>query len=136
MQCHVLSEAALMMGLRLLLPATLSSFHVLTGLERGKEQNGSEEVASGGVEHAATVGKATAGHAGASRGTVELELERHLLELRFRKNGVDPGAILALKKGSPAQFSELKQRLADSITVAQRVGEQLRRCAQFFDSHE
>lgn len=137
-QCRLLSEAALMMGVRLLQPALLSSFRVPTGLEKGAGQRDDAASQGGGIpEHTATVGGSSSSSlGGAARGAIELELERHLLELRASSQGTEHASILALKKGNPAQFAELKQRLAESITTAQRVGLQLQHCARFFDTHE
>merc|ERR1712032_743469 len=73
---------------------------------------------------------------GATLGLIDLELERHLVEFRAGAASVDPSDILALKKGSALQFAELKHRLADNVADAQRAGEQLQRCAHFFNSHE
>eukprot|EP00439_Symbiodinium_sp_Y106_P050105 s4385_g6.t1 len=39
-------------------------------------------------------------------------------------------------RSSPSSFSELKTRLADSISAAQKSGAQLQRCVNYFDSHE
>lgn len=149
-QCPVLSEASLTMGVRLLLPPMLESFQVETGLEhlndRGKSGQPQDKATSSGFKPAATVGRATPGRPGASRGTVELELERHLFEhcstMRSKsrspldKRSLTPMALSALKRGSPASFAELKQRLAESVVGAQQAGAQLQRCAQFFDSQE
>lgn len=133
-QCPVLSEAALMMGVRSLVQPLLASFHVPTGLERGDDDKSAEkeEPSDGLTEQSATVASAL----GRPAGAVDLELERHLMELRAGTPGAEPAAVLALKKGSPPQYAELKIRLADIITSAQRTGAQLQRCVQFFDSHE
>uniref|UniRef100_A0A7S1S968 Uncharacterized protein n=1 Tax=Alexandrium catenella TaxID=2925 RepID=A0A7S1S968_ALECA len=138
-QCPVLSEAALMMGVRSLVPPLLATFRVTTGLERVDDDKAAEkeQQADGVTEQSATVGTAMGRPAGgAAFGTVDLELEGHLMGLRAGVPGAEPAAILALKKGCPAQYAELKIRLADSITSAQRTGAQLQRCVQFFDSHE
>eukprot|EP00443_Scrippsiella_acuminata_P042158 CAMPEP_0115218014 /NCGR_PEP_ID=MMETSP0270-20121206/26163_1 /TAXON_ID=71861 /ORGANISM="Scrippsiella trochoidea, Strain CCMP3099" /LENGTH=1238 /DNA_ID=CAMNT_0002631925 /DNA_START=40 /DNA_END=3758 /DNA_ORIENTATION=+ len=136
-QCRVLSEAALMMGLRMLQPAMLTSFHVPSGLEaHGQQGEQKDSPASGIPEPAATVGGASSSSGGVARGSVDLELERHLLGLRVSSHGAELASVLALKKGSPSQYVELKQRLAESITMSQKVGSQLAHCARFFDSHE
>jgi len=153
-RCSMLSEAALMMGIRWLMPSLLASFCVSTGLEQGTSSDISGSIAredrsdkkekphgSGLTEQVATVGRTAPGRLfGAACGPVDLELEKHLFELQHTasKSSTEPMAVtlLALKKASPAQFSELKNRLSDGIVTAQRVGAQLGRCAKFFDSHE
>lgn len=149
-QCPILSEASLTMGVRLLMPPMMQSFQVQTGLEhldeRGKPGQAPEKAGSTGLKAAATVGRATPGRPGASRGTVDLELERHLFEYcsSFRgqsrappeKRSLTPMALSTFKRGSPTQFAELKQRLAEVIVSAQQAGGQLQRCAKFFDSQE
>jgi hypothetical protein len=152
-QCHVLSEAALIMGVRLLSPAMLQSFEVQTGLEcLDKDKQKTEEavvVGSGTASsstselqksidrgQAATINRATHGRPGAARGVVDLEIERHLFEHRPAQQVVEPMVLSSLKRGSPTQFAELKQRLADGVIGSQQVGAQLQKCAQFFDSQE
>jgi len=141
-QCRVLSEAALMMGQRILLPAMLESFKVPTGLEKDAGKRAEEDSSTGvtgadGFEQAATVGGATpAASGGHALGTVDLELERHLLEFRAPPRGAEPAALLALKKASPSQFAEFKQRVAESVTSSQRVAAQLQKCARYYDSYE
>mmetsp|Transcript_112061 Transcript_112061/g.357669 ORF Transcript_112061/g.357669 Transcript_112061/m.357669 type:complete len:914 (+) Transcript_112061:2-2743(+) len=136
-QCPVLSEAALMVGVRSLSPTLLASFRVPTGLERDDADRGGDkgEALSGPAEQSATVASGP-GRPGGACGSVDLELERRLLEPRAGAPGAEQAAVLTLKKGSPAQYAELKHRLADNITSAQRTAEQLQRCVQFFDSHE
>jgi len=75
-----------------------------------------------------------------------LAVHRHLFEYcsSFRGHGpappekrsLTPMALSTFKRGSPAQFAELKQRLAEAVVSAQQAGGQLQRCAQFFDSQE
>lgn len=134
-ECRMLLEAALMMGIRLLLPALLRSFNVQTGLE-GTAQ-GDTAGAGAGAKDSGTSGF-VGQTLGGSQGSVELELEQHLQELRPTSGALAgvPEALRSLRRGSPAQYAELKQRLVYDITSAQRAGSQLRRCAQFFDSHE
>lgn len=141
-QCYILSEAALMTGFRLLLPAMMHSFKVTTGLERDENiiKEGAEaekdeaSSSSAGVlpEQFATVGRVAAGRPGSSWGKVDLELEKHLLEMQ----GVDTMSVLALRKGSPGQFAELKHRLAEAVVGAQKTAVQLKNCAQFYDAQE
>lgn len=123
--CTVLAEAALMTGLRQLLPHLLASFRVPTGLEGQKAAGASgqeQPEAAGGVP---------------SHGSVEVELERKFMELRGSKQASHAKAmLLALKKSSPSQFAELKNRLSEAITAAQKSGAQLQRCVEYFDSHE
>ncbi|CAJ1419039.1 unnamed protein product [Effrenium voratum] len=116
-QCTVLSEAAIMTGLRQLLPHLLALFRVPTGLEgprdsdRGKEQP--EQAAGGGV----------------AQGSMEVEIERKFMELGTIKPASHAKALLLdLKKSSPSQFAELKGRLSEAITAAQKSGAQLQRC--------
>jgi len=147
-QCLVLSEAALTMGLRILTPAMMQSFRVQTGLESldkpSEEDPGDSAAASssagGGLAspraQVATFNKAMPGRPGAARGVVDLEIERHLFEHRAAQRLVEPMVLTALKRGSPVQFAELKQRLADIVLSAQQAGAQLNKCAQFFDSAE
>lgn len=119
--CTVLAEAALMTGLRQLLPHLLASFRVPTGLEGQKGVEQEQPEAAGGVPS----------------GSVEVELERKLMELRGSKQALHAKAtLMTLKKSSPSQFSELKIRLSEAITAAQKSGAQLQRCVQYFDSHE
>jgi len=144
-QCHILSEAALTMGMRILSPAMMLSFKVKTGLEdldKGSKKDEAEEepesttASSSSTPQAATFNRAMPGRPGAARGVVDLEIERHLFEHRASQRLVEPMVLTALKRGSPAQFAELKQRLADGVLNAQQAGAQLQKCAQFFDSQE
>ncbi|CAE8600777.1 unnamed protein product, partial [Polarella glacialis] len=95
-KCTLLSEAAMMTGVRQLLPHMLASFKVGSGLEPPAAKRPSGDDASGqepqlsellaepaAVEQVATVAKVGgAGHlSGVSRGSVDLELDRRLLEL-------------------------------------------------------
>mmetsp|Transcript_63551 Transcript_63551/g.182833 ORF Transcript_63551/g.182833 Transcript_63551/m.182833 type:complete len:342 (-) Transcript_63551:116-1141(-) len=133
--CRLLSEAALMLGVRLLRPMMLGAFGVQTGLDQ--EEAGRDQPDGGVPEPVATVGGAAAGSGGAAaHGPVDLDIERHLLGLRAATHRAELAAVLALKKGSPSQFAELKSRLAESVTAAQRAGSQLQHCMRFFDSHE
>lgn len=126
-QCTVLLEAALMMGLRQLLPHLLASFAVPTGLE-GPDRKVPEQGDTLQPEQAAGV---------PSSGSVEVELERKLLDLRgSRQAATAKASLLILQRSSPSSFSELKTRLADSISAAQKSGAQLQRCVNYFDSHE
>ena len=119
--CTVLLEAAIMTGLRQLLPHLLASFQVPTGLEGQKVKMQEQPEAAGGVPS----------------GTVEVELERKFAELRGSKQASHAKAMLqVLKKKSPPQFAELKNRLSEAITAAQKSGAQLQRCVEYFDSHE
>lgn len=144
-QCTVLSESALMAGLRQLLPHMLTSFRVPTGLEPPKRDgdkasNEAESWPDDGPGQVATIGRLglSSGQAsGSPLGSVELELEKRLLELRGSAKAVEAQAsVLALKRSSAAQFAELKSRLAETITTSQKNGAQLQRCVRYFDSHE
>lgn len=150
-QCHILSEAAITMGLRILSPAVQQSFQVQTGLEHlhkdktekadSASASSSSSTTAGGFEfsfqgQAATDNRFTPGRPGAARGVVDLEIERHMLQHREAQKLVDPMVLQALKRGSPVQFAELKQRLADGVLSAQQAGAQLHKQAQFFDSQE
>merc|ERR1719317_1149808 len=110
----------------------MESFKVPSGLEQDSERIDDED--SGFLGRAATVGGASSSSGSAARGTVELELERHLLGLRQTKHGEELAAVLTLKKGCPGQFAELKRRLAEGVTTSQRAAAQLQQCARFFDS--
>jgi len=143
-QCRVLSEAALMMGQRTVLPAMLASFKVPTGLERDAGKHAKDEDRADEAEglenklpQAATVAGATPLTGGTvARGTVDLEVENHLMTIPAPPPGAEPASLLALKKASPSQFAEFKQRVAESITSSQKVAAQLQRCARYYDQHE
>eukprot|EP00930_Biecheleria_cincta_P057367 TRINITY_DN43318_c0_g1_i1.p1 TRINITY_DN43318_c0_g1~~TRINITY_DN43318_c0_g1_i1.p1 ORF type:complete len:1350 (-),score=217.80 TRINITY_DN43318_c0_g1_i1:35-4024(-) len=145
-QCTVLSESALMAGLRQLLPHMLKSFRVPTGLEppkrdgQGDKTMQAESWPDEGPGQVATIGSLglSSGHAtGSPLGSVELELEKRLLELRGSAKAAEAQAsVLALKRSNAAQFAELKSRLGETITTSQKNGAQLQRCVRYFDSHE
>eukprot|EP00927_Polykrikos_kofoidii_P043480 TRINITY_DN37556_c0_g1_i1.p1 TRINITY_DN37556_c0_g1~~TRINITY_DN37556_c0_g1_i1.p1 ORF type:complete len:1416 (-),score=178.09 TRINITY_DN37556_c0_g1_i1:131-3763(-) len=141
-QCRVLSEAALMTGLRRLLPAMLRSFRVPTGLEPPSEQNllNEDSDTSHGLESAgvtATVPSAAAAGSESGRpratfyGKVDIEIDRRLMALRSRDQ--QSVVLMELKRNSPSQYGELKYRLAESVKSSQQVAEQLQRSVRFFD---
>lgn len=132
--CKLLSETALMAGVRGLLPATLRSFKVPTGLEEQSESVGSQD-SPDLTPITATIGAAAslAGRTGAAAcGRVELEIEQRLLALR--QQGKRPAALLDLKRRSPTQFNEFKYRLAEGVKSSQQVAEQLQRNKKSFDA--
>eukprot|EP00929_Paragymnodinium_shiwhaense_P118624 TRINITY_DN90539_c0_g1_i1.p1 TRINITY_DN90539_c0_g1~~TRINITY_DN90539_c0_g1_i1.p1 ORF type:complete len:1456 (-),score=250.84 TRINITY_DN90539_c0_g1_i1:160-4296(-) len=142
-QCRILSEAALMTGLRRLLPPTLRSFKVPTGLESpgegpsgdaGADKTPDASGASGTEFGAATVSSISGPFfsRGASAGQVELEMDRQLLSLRMRDH--KPQTLLELKRGSPTQYGELKFRLVQAVKCQQQAADQLQRCVRFYDN--
>jgi hypothetical protein len=139
--CIILSEAALMTGMRKLMPAMLRSFEVPAGFPSPDEDGGKIDDAGEmmGDGTRATPISAT-GAAGLTRrfgrgasacGQVELEVDRRISALKTRDR--TQVSLLDLKRASPGQFGELKHRLAEGVLSAQQVAEQLQRCANMFD---
>lgn len=136
--CKILLEAAIMMGVRNLHQGLLSSFRVKTGLEGPSTVQEVEEEPEQAAT-APTLGRAGGGAFDASSpshalGSVELELESRLFELRSVHTGAQAG-IHILKRGSPAQFAELKRRLSEDVVRAQRVALQLQKCINYFSTY-
>eukprot|EP00971_Amphidinium_carterae_P134642 2668496-Amphidinium_carterae.1 len=140
-QCSLLSEAALMTGVRILLDPVMRSFKVPTGLEGadGKlPENDEEEDPEELSDQAATAGRVTfgqamPGQAGSAYSQVDLDMEKHLMSLSARGQA---DALAVLKKTSPAQFAELKHRLAERVISARRAAKQLHQCARYFSNQE
>mmetsp|Transcript_48627 Transcript_48627/g.89615 ORF Transcript_48627/g.89615 Transcript_48627/m.89615 type:complete len:1291 (+) Transcript_48627:45-3917(+) len=142
-QCSLLSEAALMTGVRILIDPIMRSFKVPTGLEGadGKIPENEEDDPEEVTEQAATAGRvsfgqAMPGQAGSAYSQVDLDMEKHLMSLSIHSSQADLDALASLKKTSPGQFAELKHRLAERVISARRAAKQLHQCARYFSNQE